>query len=192
MRDLIESLQNWYTIHCDGDWEHDYGYEIGTLDNPGFYVRIDLADTALWELDIERSFQHPQDEQDWFQIKVEDQSLLCACGPPNLSRVLTMFFEDILPTYADKTYAYEVYLPLIGHETEIWAPVTAILINEKTLRITEIKPVRYSGIKVRDLDDIHFDQADLDKLTVSYAVGDQVEVELINVFDGVMLSAKAL
>ena len=43
----ISWLQNWYTTQCDGDWEHDYGITIGTLDNPGWYVVINLVETPL-------------------------------------------------------------------------------------------------------------------------------------------------
>ncbi len=32
---------------CDGEWEHDYGIKIETLDNPGWLVSIDLLGTDL-------------------------------------------------------------------------------------------------------------------------------------------------
>jgi hypothetical protein len=43
----LQQLQQWYQAHCDGEWEHAYGVEIGTLDNPGWSVRIDLVATPL-------------------------------------------------------------------------------------------------------------------------------------------------
>ncbi|MFE2849501.1 Imm53 family immunity protein, partial [Streptomyces scopuliridis] len=33
---LLDWLQNWYTQQCDGDWEHEWGVKIATLDNPGW------------------------------------------------------------------------------------------------------------------------------------------------------------
>jgi hypothetical protein len=33
--DLLRWLQDWHAGQCDGDWEHSYGVDIGTLDNPG-------------------------------------------------------------------------------------------------------------------------------------------------------------
>ena len=30
---LIRWLEEWYKSQCDGDWEHLFGVEIGTLDN---------------------------------------------------------------------------------------------------------------------------------------------------------------
>jgi len=43
-------LQQWYLQQCDGDWEHGYGLHIGTLDNPGWTVDVNLAGTRYSEL----------------------------------------------------------------------------------------------------------------------------------------------
>lgn len=32
----LEWLTSWYKTQCNGDWEHSYGIEISTIDNPGF------------------------------------------------------------------------------------------------------------------------------------------------------------
>ena len=38
MGDLLKVSQQWYQSKCDGTWEHMYGVEIDTLDNPGWTV----------------------------------------------------------------------------------------------------------------------------------------------------------
>jgi hypothetical protein len=43
----LRSLEDWYASRCDGDWERSFGITIETLDNPGWAVRIDLAETRL-------------------------------------------------------------------------------------------------------------------------------------------------
>ena len=45
--DVLLRLQQWYAAQCDGDWEHQYGIRIETLDNPGWMVKIDVTGTAL-------------------------------------------------------------------------------------------------------------------------------------------------
>ena len=40
MADLLKALQQWYQSKCDGTWEHMYGVEIDTLDNPGWTVSL--------------------------------------------------------------------------------------------------------------------------------------------------------
>ena len=47
---LIKRMQDWYLQMCDGDWEHSYGVEIKTLDNPGWNVEIDLTGTLFEDL----------------------------------------------------------------------------------------------------------------------------------------------
>src|SRR5919112_2420680 len=62
-------LQNWYRMHCDGGWEHDYAITIGTLDNPGWYVVINLVNTALEAAAFEPVRKHRSDE-DWVECRI--------------------------------------------------------------------------------------------------------------------------
>jgi hypothetical protein len=44
---LLQRLQNWFAAQCDGEREHQYGITIESCDNPGWWVKIDLAGTSL-------------------------------------------------------------------------------------------------------------------------------------------------
>jgi immunity protein 53 of polymorphic toxin system len=63
--DVLTWLQGWYATQTDGDWEHSNGITIATLDNPGWSVEIDLADTALAGQVFDRRETH-RSEDDWF------------------------------------------------------------------------------------------------------------------------------
>ncbi len=43
----ISRLHSWYANQCDGDWEHEFGVRIDTLDNPGWIVSIDVKGTSV-------------------------------------------------------------------------------------------------------------------------------------------------
>jgi len=43
----VQELQTWYQAQCNGKWEHTCGVKIETLDNPGWSLTIDLAETNL-------------------------------------------------------------------------------------------------------------------------------------------------
>jgi hypothetical protein len=43
----LERLQAWYSRQCNGVWEHSYGITIETCDNPGWWIKINLAGTPL-------------------------------------------------------------------------------------------------------------------------------------------------
>jgi immunity protein 53 of polymorphic toxin system len=96
MSELVERLEQWYSDQCDGDWEHTWGVHIGTLDNPGWRIRIHLNETSLSgrefvPVKVDRS------DLDWFQCWIKDEEFNGAGGVRNLRDILRVFLE-----WADK------------------------------------------------------------------------------------------
>jgi immunity protein 53 of polymorphic toxin system len=91
MRDLLESLQYWYTKQCDGDWEHQYGIRIETLDNPGWAVQVDLSGTSLSE-DVLPEMVEERSSSDWIRYSAENGVFRGFGGPNNLGTILERFF----------------------------------------------------------------------------------------------------
>ena len=83
-------LQEWYFKHTDGDWEHQNGIEIETIDNPGWRVKINLEETDLFEKQFSR-VKVERNDNDWFHIWVENGKFEIACGPMNLEEALGIF-----------------------------------------------------------------------------------------------------
>ncbi len=96
--DVLLRLQNWYAAQCDGDWEHQYGVRVETLDNPGWMVKIDLAGTALEERPFAVVAEgvgadaHP-DCPRWVACSVKDGVWQGACDETQLPRLLGLFLE---------------------------------------------------------------------------------------------------
>jgi hypothetical protein len=88
----LERLENWYESHCNGDWEHQYGVEIGTLDNPGWSITFDLTGTRS-ENKIFDQVKLERTKNDWVQCWVDNRKFNAACGPKNLSEVINIFCE---------------------------------------------------------------------------------------------------
>jgi hypothetical protein len=88
----MERLVNWYASYCDGDWEHSYGVTIETLDNPGWTVKIDLADTELASLHLEYSRQD-RSATDWVGYKVVAGKFHGAGGVGNLEEIIEIFLK---------------------------------------------------------------------------------------------------
>jgi len=80
----------WYRDHCDGDWEHRYGIEIGTLDNPGWRLAVDLTDTELEGRTLNRIVKETS-ETDWIQQWCDGLKFEAACGPLNLGEAIEAF-----------------------------------------------------------------------------------------------------
>ncbi len=88
--DPLFKLQQWYRAQCDGDWEHDYGIKIDTLDNPGWQLEIELAGTNL----DGRTFDMQQievTEDDWVHYRVENNKFVAYGGPLNLGEMISHF-----------------------------------------------------------------------------------------------------
>ncbi len=94
----IDKLQSWYLSHCNGDWEHSSGVSIGTLDNPGWTIDIDLENTNLQTTNFkEISFGVGDNAQtsgnDWMVCKVEDKIFKARGGPLKLEEMLRIFLQ---------------------------------------------------------------------------------------------------
>jgi len=94
----ILRLQQWYASQCDGRWEHRYGVRIDTLDNPGWKLAVDLAETPLAKADfiscgygVKGGASTASD--DWLQCYVEDGKFCAAGGPSKLDEMISVFLH---------------------------------------------------------------------------------------------------
>ncbi|RFM25826.1 immunity 53 family protein [Deminuibacter soli] len=83
MQNIIDWISSWMVSQCDGDWEHEYGIKIETLDNPGWLIKIDLTDTELENWDFDGGLVEKNDD-DWYTYKVEDK---CFTGVGDLFKL---------------------------------------------------------------------------------------------------------
>jgi len=83
-------IEDWYAAHCDGDWEHDERIRIGTLDNPGWRVWINLRDTELEGRVVSRS-RVDVSPTDWLDYHADGDVFYAACGYRGLGRALAAF-----------------------------------------------------------------------------------------------------
>ena len=84
---IVNWLEDWYDSNCDGDWEHTFGAEIGTLDNPGWRLRLNVSETmyenvAFVDIIINRT------DSDWVHCRKIDGNIDCAGGSKNLGEML--------------------------------------------------------------------------------------------------------
>ena len=84
-------LQNWYAAQCDGDWEHQNGIKIETIDNPGWHLIIDLSDLH-WCLSA-RSKKVQLESGGWLYWTVDKRRFDGACGPKDLDHLAREFLE---------------------------------------------------------------------------------------------------
>ncbi len=89
----LTRLQAWYAAHTDGVWEHSYGVEISTLDNPGWAVRLDLAGTSHEHAAFPEVRHSDEDASAWYGCRKVGVVLEGHCGPEQLEVVLSCMLD---------------------------------------------------------------------------------------------------
>ena len=96
--DNLALLQQWYLQQCDEDWEHSYGVRIETLDNPGWSLDINLADTSLEGKAFDPvhygMFEEAETSgNEWLFCKVENNMFSARGGPLKLDEMINVFLQ---------------------------------------------------------------------------------------------------
>ncbi len=93
-KSMLTWLSEWFESNCDGDWEHDYGIKIETLDNPGWSITIDLEQTKFKVKEIDWNFFEKNDN-DWFGYKVINGKFEASGDPFKLEFLIKRFKQII-------------------------------------------------------------------------------------------------
>ncbi len=88
----LDHLVSWYVEHCDGEWEHSYGVALDTIDNPGWSLRVDLQETRLEGVAMERE-RVDRSEDDWVHAWSDGAAFHAAGGPKNLYEIVAAFAQ---------------------------------------------------------------------------------------------------
>ena len=88
--DPLQFLIAWYRANCDGDWEHQYGIRIDTLDNPGWSLDVDLFNTR-YESAVMAMRKIERTDTDWLFVEVKDATFKARGGAVNLIEMMDEF-----------------------------------------------------------------------------------------------------
>lgn len=83
-------LQEWFAQHCDGDWEHDLGIRIDTLDNPGWSLKVRIEDTELHGIQTDWTARE-ESEHEWLSWRSTGLVFEAYGGPRDLGRLVAAF-----------------------------------------------------------------------------------------------------
>ena len=83
-------LLEWYFKQCDGDWEHGNGIKIATLDNPGWFLKVNTFETDLQDKDF-KIVDINREENDWLYCSIKEHIFQGFGGPFNLPEIIKIF-----------------------------------------------------------------------------------------------------
>jgi hypothetical protein len=184
----IEQLQNWYIIHCNGDWEHDFGIKLDTLDNPGWSLMINLSITPLEGTKFQ--FTEEKSDHDWYEIWTNGELFKAQGDFTKLEFLISYFLDEFVPKYSNPDFEYDLLLPLAGAPVDVWTTATAHWVKETTFKIKQIDMPDSSKMFCESLDNVEDWISDFDDFKLTDKVGDLVEVHLVDTFIGVKLAKK--
>ena len=93
-KDILQWLQNWCNEQANGDWEHSYGVKIQTVDNPGWWITIDLEDTEYEDVFYDAPMVEVS-ETDWYFYRFEKKKFAASGDLTKLEFLLCKFRESI-------------------------------------------------------------------------------------------------
>ncbi|MFB9690533.1 immunity 53 family protein [Amycolatopsis plumensis] len=83
-------LTGWYASQCDGDWEHEFGVRLETLDNPGWRLRVDTVGTGAEGRVLPRSKADLGPDR-WLWTAADGESFEASCDVRSLAELLAAF-----------------------------------------------------------------------------------------------------
>lgn len=87
-------VQSWYRSNCDGEWEHEFGIRIVTLDNPGWSMEIDLTETSAEGFTVDRA-KRSTGEGSWVWTSSDGVRFSASCDPGSLDVAGSLFKEFV-------------------------------------------------------------------------------------------------
>lgn len=90
----LARLAAWYASHCNGDWEHQHGFDLFTVDNPGIGLRVDLRGTNLASKPFADVKQNLESDTAWVHCRVTESLQFEGCGSPEMiEEVIEVFLR---------------------------------------------------------------------------------------------------
>lgn len=91
-------LQAWYSQQCNGEWEHSSGISIQSCDNPGWWIKINLAGTSLQTRTFTEIAEGVDDRRfalgpHWLSCHIENGTWHGAGDETKLERILEEFLS---------------------------------------------------------------------------------------------------
>ena len=90
--DSIKKLQSILSHFVNGQWEHEDGLIIQTLDNPGWMVRVSLFGTFLQDQDF-TTIEEEISDKNWYVCRVKYGYFEGFGGVNNLENIVDILYS---------------------------------------------------------------------------------------------------
>ena len=98
--EILKWISNWFSNHCDEDWEYENQIKIETVSNPGWYITIDLKDTLLENFVLKQELIE-KEPNDWYFYDFEESKFKASGDLTKLQFLLSEFKRVVEKTSAN-------------------------------------------------------------------------------------------
>ena len=136
MSKIISDLENWFSMQCDGNWEHGEGITIETLDNPGWSMKVSLDGTLLQDksfVPIKRGDPDDVNDTDWIDCYKKDDFFIAYGGREMLEEIIRIFI-DWMRENSDTSVWDDKVEKLMRDSRVLKADIKNGLVREKEIR----------------------------------------------------------
>ncbi|MCK4667342.1 WG repeat-containing protein [Candidatus Dependentiae bacterium] len=99
---LLDFIENWYFMHCNGDWEHSCGFDIFLTLEYTWEIEINLEETEMEDIPFE-AIEENVGEDDWIYCEVKNWNFVGKCSIENLEKVIILF-KDWVENHSEIKY----------------------------------------------------------------------------------------
>ena len=93
----LTELAAWFQAQCNGEWEHNFGVNVQSTDNPGWWVTIDLRGTALEHKPfppvLRGNFDSGDPQPPWLDCRVKEGTFHGAGERERLDEIIRIFLD---------------------------------------------------------------------------------------------------
>lgn len=96
MSNILYELASWFSMQCDGNYEHMEGITIETLDNPGWSIKVSLDGTLLQDksfVPIKRGDPDDVNDSEWIDCYKQDDFFIAYGGRAMLEEIIRIFID---------------------------------------------------------------------------------------------------
>ncbi|WBM74063.1 Imm53 family immunity protein [Saprospira grandis] len=170
----LQSLDNWYAAHCDGDWEAAYGISLSLLNNSECLLRVDLVSTHLEGLEI------VPPKTKGLVLTLHENQLQIQAPLHQIDEVFSYFLDKVLGAAGrNKFFSYEIFAPLKAYP-KAYLSYEAEFLPNGYFKITALPNLEQSDFRLayhKDLD-LYSDYISAVEPSIEYHLGQVVKTRL--------------
>jgi hypothetical protein len=178
---IMDLINKWLIINCNGDWEHEFGVRIISSDVPGWNIELDLSKTCLESTNFSYS---EKKEHSFIEINIIDNVFKAYCSLNYYNRCLSLFINELFISRRNRYFEYEAYIGFEYENKIFYTVIKGIITDDFKFKIKEIPDIEVEKLKSSDFNFLIETSFQSDFPSLNLKLDDVLDFELGLLHDG--------